>query len=128
MHPRRSRDAAVWRSPCPSANSTRPFRPTFRPLPGSTQRYTYIAWVHRVVDGDTFIGAVDLGHETWTLRFRLASIDTPELSTLAGRNTRDVTTTALDQVDFVILRCCTETSTYLHDISHWPRRRYSASA
>ena len=79
---------------------------TFRKLPKNTQRYTYIAWVHRVVDGDTFIGAVDLGlgHETWTLRFRLASIDTPELSTLAGRNARDFTAAALEQVDFVILR------------------------
>jgi len=42
-----------------------------------TRRYTYVAWVQRIVDGDTLIAVVDLGlgHQTRPLRFRLRGID-----------------------------------------------------
>ena len=63
-----------------------------------------------------------MGHKTWTLRFRLASIDAPELSTLAGRNASDFTTTALGQVDFVILRTHRndDYGRYLVDVRYLP--------
>ena len=47
--------------------------------------YTYKAWVHRVLDGDTIEAVVDLGFgitTTQTLRFR--GIDAPELVTADG--------------------------------------------
>lgn len=44
------------------------------------KRYTYVAKVNRVVDGDTFDCKVDLGFEiTIKQRFRLRNIDTPEV-------------------------------------------------
>ena len=42
-----------------------------------TRWYTYVAWVQRVIDGDTLIATVDLGlgHQTRPQRFRLRGID-----------------------------------------------------
>lgn len=41
--------------------------------------YTYNCFIKRVIDGDTFIGIVDLGFSVKKEeRFRVANIDTPE--------------------------------------------------
>ena len=49
---------------------------TFAPRPPRTRRYTYVAWVQRIIDGDTLIAVVDLGlgHQTRPLRFRFRGI------------------------------------------------------
>ena len=92
----------------------------------STRRYTYVAWVQRVIDGDTLIAVADLGfgHQTRPLRFRLRGIDCPELKTLAGRNARAFVQEALSQVGFIVL---TTHSTdaygrYLADIRYLPEQ------
>ncbi len=75
------------------------------PCPNNARRYTYRAWVQRVVDGDTLIVIVDLGlgHQTRPVRLRLRGIDCPELSTLAGRTARDFVREALAPAKFVII-------------------------
>jgi endonuclease YncB( thermonuclease family) len=98
---------------------------TFEPLPPRTLRYTYVAWVDRVIDGDTFVGSADpgLGHQTWNgLRFRLRGIDCPELSTLAGRNARQFVEASLAPVGFVVIRTYRTDSfgRYLVDLRYLP--------
>ena len=52
----------------------------------------YSAWVLRVIDGDTFIARIDLGLQLQALKtVRLAGVDAPERSTLAGRLAEDFT-------------------------------------
>ena len=97
---------------------------TFNPVPARTNRYTYVAGIHRVIDGDTFVGAVDLGLglQARDLRFRLRGIDTLELNTLAGRNARQFVGDALAQVDFVVVRTHRTDSfgRYLVDLRYLP--------
>ncbi len=52
--------------------------------------YEYAANLVRVVDGDTVILDVSLGFNTWlrSVRFRLARINAPELSTPAGQEAK----------------------------------------
>ena len=52
-------------------------RYTFTPRPPRTRRYTYVPWVHRVIDGDSLIAVVDLGFglHTRPRRLRLRGID-----------------------------------------------------
>ena len=78
---------------------------TFTRRPPRTRRYTYLAWVHRVVDGDTLIAVVDLGLglRTGPRRLRLRGIDCPELTTLAGRTARTFVQKALAPVEFIVL-------------------------
>jgi len=82
-----------------------PGSPTFTVRPARARRYTYPAWVQRVVDGDTLIAVVDLGldHQTRPQRLRLRGIDCPELGTQAGRNARSYVQDVLGQVGFVVL-------------------------
>ena len=96
----------------------------FELLPPNTRRFTYVAWIHRVIDGDTLIGVADLGLglQTWPLRLRLRGIDTPELNTLAGQNARTFVQDALSQVDFVVI-ATSKTDTYgryLIDLRYLP--------
>ncbi len=52
-------------------------------------RYTYNAWVVRVLDGDTFEAVVDLGFGvTTTQTLRLRGIDAPELKTRDGQEAK----------------------------------------
>jgi micrococcal nuclease len=52
--------------------------------------YEFNATVRKVVDGDTFDFAVDLGFTVHVnIRTRLLGIDAPEVSTEAGRQVRD---------------------------------------
>jgi len=78
---------------------------TFIRRPPRTRRYTYVAWVHRVIDGDTLVAVVDvgLGLHTRPRSLRLRGIDCPELSTLAGRTARTFVQEALGQVDFIVI-------------------------
>ena len=82
-----------------------PDGPILTPCAASTRRYTYRAWVQRVIDGDTLIAIVDLGlgHQTRPIRLRLRGIDCPELSTLAGRTARDFVREALAPAPFIVI-------------------------
>ena len=97
---------------------------TFTPRPPRTRRYTCVAWVQRVIDGDTLIAVVDLGldHQTRPLRFRLRGIDCPELGTQAGRNARAYVREALGQVGFVVLTThkTDNYGRYLADVRYLP--------
>jgi len=97
---------------------------TFAPRPLRTRRYTYPAWIQRVIDGDTLISIVDLGfdHQTRPQRFRLRGIDCPELATLAGRTTKAFVQEALSQVGFVVLttHATDAYGRYLADIRYLP--------
>jgi micrococcal nuclease len=51
--------------------------------------YTYIAWVTRVVDGDTLVLDIDVGFKTrQEHRVRLRGIDCPEMSTQKGEQAK----------------------------------------
>ncbi|MFH1570137.1 MAG: DUF1016 N-terminal domain-containing protein, partial [Gemmatimonadota bacterium] len=96
----------------------------FTPRPPPTPRYTYVAWVQRVIDGDTLVAVVDLGldHQTRPQRFRLRGIDCPELGTRAGRNARAFVQDALAPVGFVVLTThkTDNYGRYLADIRYLP--------
>ncbi|MFA5168701.1 MAG: DUF1016 N-terminal domain-containing protein [Candidatus Omnitrophota bacterium] len=52
--------------------------------------YTYQAWVHRVLDGDTVEAVVDLGFGiTTTQTLRLRGIDAPEIATADGMKAKE---------------------------------------
>ncbi len=56
--------------------------------PDPTNLYTYRAQLVRVIDGDTYALAIDLGFDvTITRHIRLAAIDCPERGTAAGLQT-----------------------------------------
>ena len=88
-----------------AASGGRPNRYTLTRRRPRTRRYTYVAWIRRIVDGDTLIAVVDLGFglHTRPIRFRLRGIDCPELSTLAGRTARSFVEERLGQIDFAII-------------------------
>ena len=92
--------------------------------PPNTRRYTYTAWVQRVIDGDTLIAIVDLGldHQTRPQRFRLRGIDCPELGTQAGRNAKAFAQNALGQVGFIVLTThrTDNYGRYLADVRYLP--------
>lgn len=50
-----------------------------------TNLFTFLAYVERVVDGDTVIAHIDCGFDNWVIkRLRLRGINTPERKTVAG--------------------------------------------
>jgi len=89
-----------------------------------TRRYTYPAWVERVIDGDTLIAIVDLGFgfETRPQRLRLRGIDCLEINTQAGRNAREYVREVLAQVGFVVITTHSTDSygRYLADVRFRP--------
>jgi micrococcal nuclease len=59
--------------------------------------FTYNATITHVVDGDTVDAFIDLGFGIHhVLRLRLNGIDTPEVSSQAGRDARDYVRTLLE--------------------------------
>jgi endonuclease YncB( thermonuclease family) len=74
---------------------------------GRTQRdlYTYLAYVEKVVDGDTLKVRIDLGFDTWTFQtLRLRGIDCPELGTKAGDAAKAFVQSHLKAASSVIIR------------------------
>ncbi len=73
--------------------------PVFRLLEVSDTRaafYSYLAYVERVIDGDTIWLDVDCGFQVWTRqKVRLRGIDTPELRTREGQQARAFVASAL---------------------------------
>lgn len=58
--------------------------------------YVYRAALHRVIDGDSFHLRLDLGfHVGLTVPVRLRGVDTPEMSTAAGKLARTFTSDTL---------------------------------
>lgn len=55
--------------------------------------YQYHVDVTRVIDGDTFVGTVDLGMDTYIrkIRFRMLGIDTPERGEKGYKEATDFT-------------------------------------
>jgi endonuclease YncB( thermonuclease family) len=97
---------------------------TFATVPSRTRRFTYRAWVERIVDGDTLIATADLGlgHQIGPLRLRLRGIDCPELNTVAGRRARDFVVEQLAHVDFIVIAThrTDNYGRYLVDIRYMP--------
>ena len=73
--------------------------PVFKLLEVSDTRaafYSYLAYVERVIDGDTIWLDVDCGFQVWTRqKVRLRGIDTPELSSREGQQARAFVASAL---------------------------------
>lgn len=65
--------------------------------------FTYKATITHVVDGDTVDAFIDLGFDIHhILRLRLNGIDTPEVSTAAGREARDYVRSVLEGKEVVL--------------------------
>ena len=79
---------------------------------GRPQLWTYVAYVRRVIDGDTLDVVIDLGLGQRAFpRIRLRGIDTPELYTDAGRRAREFVEAKL-AVDDMIVVATRRTDTY----------------
>lgn len=68
--------------------------PYGKPIPSRDDRYTYLAQITRVIDGDTVEADVDLGFDIWRRKthYRLNRIDAPEMrgpNKAAGRASTD---------------------------------------
>ena len=61
-----------------------------KPFKGSdADRYTYLAYVSEVIDGDTFKAVIDLGFDLVTeQKLRLRGLDAPEIETAAGKEAK----------------------------------------
>ncbi len=71
----------------------------------STQLHTYKAYLDRVVDGDTVHVTLDLGFKIQHKEIlRLAKINAPELSTVAGKKSFDELKKILQDVKFLIVK------------------------
>ena len=67
--------------------------------------YTYVAYVERIVDGDTILVNVDCGFGCWTRqRIRLRSINAPEISTDAGRAAKRFVDKKLTTRHFIVIK------------------------
>ncbi|MBU1862943.1 MAG: thermonuclease family protein [Candidatus Omnitrophica bacterium] len=67
--------------------------------------HIYAGRLERIIDGDTFIIAIDLGFTVWThRRIRLRGIDTPEAGTPEGEAARQFVTDRLFEASRVVLQ------------------------
>jgi hypothetical protein len=67
--------------------------------------FTYIAYVERVVDGDTIKVRFDLGFETFTRQtLRLRGIDCPEMDTKAGQEAKAFVQSYIKEAQRIIVR------------------------
>jgi hypothetical protein len=67
--------------------------------------FTYLAYVERVIDGDTVKVRLDLGFNVWTRQtLRLRALDCPELGTAAGDEARDFVRSHLKEAQQIIVR------------------------
>ncbi|MCK5580183.1 MAG: thermonuclease family protein [Candidatus Omnitrophica bacterium] len=67
--------------------------------------YTYVAVVQRVVDGDTLVLNIDCGFGVWLeQRVRLKGIDTPEMTTIKGKQAKQYVEQALLKSKFVVIK------------------------
>jgi len=67
--------------------------------------YTYKAFVEKIIDGDTLWVTVDCGFKTWVhqkLRFR--GINSPEISTAAGKKAFKFVCDALTGLPFIVIK------------------------
>ncbi len=71
---------------------------------GRPQLWTYVAYVRRVIDGDTLDLVIDLGLGQRAFpRIRLRGVDTPELYTDAGRRAREFVEARLAVNDMIVV-------------------------
>lgn len=91
---------------------------------GALMRYTYKAYVERVIDGDTLLVYIALGFGLGARqRVRLRGIDAPEIDTNEGKRARQCVVRALAQCPFIVIK--TEKSDkydrYLSDVFYLPK-------
>ncbi len=89
--------------------------------------FTFIAYIERVIDGDTLIAQVDLGFSFWTRQtLRLRGIDAPEIDTPEGKRAKKFVEQELAAVPYVIISSTKSDKydRYLADVFYQP----SASA
>ena len=82
--------------------------------------YTYKAYIEKIVDGDTLRLNIDLGFGFWNRRYlRLRGIDSPELSTKAGKAAQAFVESELKGLSMITLRTTTQTdihNRYIADV------------
>jgi micrococcal nuclease len=66
--------------------------------------YQYHVQVERVIDGDTFVGTVDMGMDTYKkkVRFRLLGVDTPERGDEGYSEATDFTASLIDGKEILV--------------------------
>ena len=68
-------------------------------------RFTYRAFIERVIDGDTLKVRFDLGFETWTRQIlRLRGIDAPEMDTKEGLAAKIFIQSYIKEAQLVVVR------------------------
>lgn len=92
---------------------------------GDTMRYTYKAYVERVVDGDTLLVLIEGGGGNLVQeRLRLRGIDCPEIKTEAGRKAKRFVERRLQGLPFIIIRTYREEvdrhARYITDVFYLP--------
>ena len=70
-----------------------------------SQLYTFVAYVDRVIDGDTIWVNIDLGFAMWSRqKLRLRGIDTPELKSQKGLKSKHYVEQKLKKVPFLVIK------------------------
>jgi len=85
--------------------------------------YTYIAYLERVIDGDTLWVQVELGFGQYTRqKLRLRNIDCPELTTQKGQQARQFVEKQLAGCEFIVIKTykSDKYDRYLTDIFYRP--------
>jgi len=68
-------------------------------------QFTYIAYVDKVIDGDTLWVEVDCGFNTSIRqKIRLRGIDCPEIATKSGQEAKELVETCLKDLPFIIIK------------------------
>jgi len=90
------------------------------------RRFTYLAHIERVVDGDTINAWIDCGFNTFTRQsLRLRGIDAPELGTRAGDRARDFVAEKLKYCRKIAVKTygSDKYDRYLVDVIYKPREK-----
>ena len=67
--------------------------------------YTYVAFVTKIIDGDSLWVEIDLGFNCFTQqKLRLRGIDTPEISTAEGIKAKQFVERVLNKSKFIIVK------------------------
>jgi endonuclease YncB( thermonuclease family) len=89
------------------------------------EMFTYVAFVQKVVDGDTLLVALDF-KSTFSIsqKLRLRGIDCPEINTPEGQKAKRFVEARLKEVDFIIVKTYKDRTDrfdrYLADIFYLP--------
>ncbi|MBL7198394.1 MAG: thermonuclease family protein [Candidatus Omnitrophica bacterium] len=95
--------------------------------------FTYLAYIDRIIDGDTLRALIDCGFEfVIRQKLRLRGIDCPELSTPEGQRAKRFVQKQLNNLDFIIVKTYKDRTEkygrYLADIFYLPASRLRQAA